>query len=323
MVSHKAPVWAHSCIFCKRLTSRKSADKLVLPFPCTRMTFSLSCMPSHRNRYRQAVQSMMTALDRLTDWMRVNQLRLNQGKTQFMWIGRRRMLDKIDPGGIHSRFPDVEFLTSVSDLGVVLDESLDMDEQIGSTCRSCYYHLRQIRGVRHSLSDVAARTAIQAFITSRIDYCNATLLGLSSALIDRVQHMMNLAAPLLLKLPKFSHISARMKDDLHWLPVSVRIQFKITFTMWKCISGCAPDYLRELCHLLSTNSDHRQMQSSVAGRFLLEVPRAKTVTMQRRAFAYAGPTLWNNMPEAICLSALLVSPDTIKKHLKTFFFSQF
>ena len=122
-------------------------------------------------------------------------------------IGRRRRLDKIDRDGIHARFHDVEFLTSVNDLGVVLDENLDMDEQIGNTCRSCYYHLRQTRSIRHSLSDVAARMAIQAFVTSRLDYCNAALLGLSSASIDRVQHVINSAAHLLLKLQKFSHIS--------------------------------------------------------------------------------------------------------------------
>ena len=271
----------------------------------------------------QAVQSMMTALDQLNDWMKVNRLRLNQGKTQFMWIGRGRMLDEIDRDGIHARFPDVEFLTSVNDLGVVLDENLDIDEQIGNTCRSSYYHLRLIRSIRHSRSDVAARMAIQAFVTSRIDYCNAALLGLSSASIDRVQHVMNSAARLLLKLPKFSHISVRMRDELHWLPISLRIQFKVTLTMWKCIAGNAPDYLQDLCHLLSTISDRRQTLSSVASRFLLEVPRARTVTMQKRAFAYAGPTLRNNMPEAIRSSALLVSPDTIKKQLKTLLFSQF
>ena len=221
----------------------------------------------------QAVQSMMTAVDQLNDWMKENRLRLNQGKTQFVWIGRGRMLDKIDRDGNYARFPDVEFLTSVNDLGVVLDENLDMDEQIGNTCRSCYYyHLHQIRSILHSLSHIAARMAIQAFVTSRIDYCNAALLGLSSASIDRVQHVMNSAARLLLKLPKFSLISDRMRDKLHWLPVSVRIQFKVTFTMWKCIAGCTPDYLQELCHLLSTISDRRQTRSSVASHFLLEVP---------------------------------------------------
>ena len=108
-----------------------------------------------------------------------------------------------------------------------------------------------------------------------------------------------------------------MRDELHWIPVSLRIHFKVILTMWKCIAGYAPDYLRDLCHLLSTISDRRQTRSSVASRFLLEVPRARTVTMQKRAFAYAGPTLWNNMPETIRSSALLVSPDTIKKQLKT------
>ena len=201
--------------------------------------------------------------------------------------------------------------------------NLDMDEQTSNTCRSCYYHLHQIRSIGHSLSDIAARMAIQAFVTLRIDFCNAALLGLSSASIDRVQHMMNSAACLLLKLPKFSHISVRMRDELHWLPVALQIQFKVTLMMWKCIARYAPDYLQDLCHLLSTISDRRETRSSVASHFLLEVPQARTVTMQKRAFAYAGPTLWNNMPEAICSSALLVSPDTIKKHLKTLLFSQF
>ena len=49
--------------------------------------------------------------------------------------------------------------------------------------------------------------AIQAFVTSRIDYCNAALLGLSWALIDRVQCVTNSAARLLLKLQKIlTHI---------------------------------------------------------------------------------------------------------------------
>ena len=95
----------------------------------------------------------------------------------------------------------------------------------------------------------------------------------------------------------------------------------ILYTLY--VAGYAPDYLRDLCHLLSTISDRRQTRSSVASRFLLEVPRARTVTMQKRAFAYAGPTLWNNMPETIRSSALLVSSDTIKKQLKTLLFSQF
>ena len=252
--------------------------------------------------------------------MKVNRLKLNQDKTQFMWNSRKQMLEKISLEEIHARFPDVKFLTLVNDLGVILDEGLEMNEQIGSICRSGFYHLRQIRGIRHSSSDAAARTAIQAFVMSKIDYCNSALLGLSQAKVNRVQHVMNAAARMLLKLPKFSHISTQMKNELHWLPVQERIQFKVILTTWRCITGCAPDYLQELCILLSGITGRRQLRSSISSRYLLEAPKVRTVTMQRRAFAYAGLAFWNAVPESLRSTVLAISLDVLKKQLKTILF---
>ena len=107
-----------------------------------------SYLHSNPQESLQAVRSMKMALGQLEDWMKVNRLKLNQDKTQFMWIGRKQMLDKINREDLHSHFPDMKFLSSVNDLGVVLDERLEMEEQIGSICRSGFYHLRQIRGIR-------------------------------------------------------------------------------------------------------------------------------------------------------------------------------
>ena len=90
---------------------------------------------------------MKMALGQLEDWMKVNRLKLNQGKTQFMWIGRKEMINKLNREDLHSHFPDMKFLSSVNNLGVVLDERLEMEEQFGSICRSGFYHLRQIRGI--------------------------------------------------------------------------------------------------------------------------------------------------------------------------------
>ena len=207
---------------------------------------------------------MKMALGQLEDWMKVNRLKLNQDKTQFMWIGRKQMLDKINREDLHSHFPDMKFLSSVNDLGAVLYERLEMEEQIGSICRSGFYHLRQIRDIRRSLSDVAARSAVQAFILSKVDYCNSALLGLSATMVDRVQHLMNAAARLILRLPKFSHISAQMRDDLHWLPVQRRMQFKILLTTWRCISGSAPDYISPGT-LLSPLHNTRTSSASIDG----------------------------------------------------------
>jgi len=72
---------------------------------------------------------------------------------------------------------------SARDLGVVIDSRLSMADHVASVCRSAYYHLRQIRPTLQSLSRDAAKTLFQVFISSRLDYCNSVLYGVTDNLI--------------------------------------------------------------------------------------------------------------------------------------------
>ena len=55
-------------------------------------------------------------------------------------------------------------------------------------CWSGYYQLRQLRGIVQSL------TPVHAFITSRLDYCNSLLLGVTDQQLKRLQSVQNAAA---------------------------------------------------------------------------------------------------------------------------------
>src|SRR5678816_2225674 len=55
------------------------------------------------------------------------------------------------------------------------------------------------------------------------------------------------AARLIGGRPKFEHISGFIREELHWLPMQKRIEFKILMLMRNCLAGQAPVYLRELC----------------------------------------------------------------------------
>ena len=44
-------------------------------------------------------------------------------------------------------FPGVDFLESVVDLGVVIDQELRMDRHVGKLSQSCFRQLRQLRTV--------------------------------------------------------------------------------------------------------------------------------------------------------------------------------
>ena len=129
-----------------------------------------------------------------------------------------------------------------------------MGRQVNKLCQVCYFHLRRLRTVRRSLTKESLLTLVHAFITSRIDHCNGVLYGSNGYLLDRLQSVLNSAARLVLGVPKFDSVSAAIRNELHWLPIGKRIQFKIALIVRHCIFGAAPEYLTELCRPVSLSS---------------------------------------------------------------------
>ena len=194
-----------------------------------------------------------------------------------------------------------------------------MSVHVGNICRSGFYQLRQLRIIRRNLTLKTAATLVHAFVISRIDYCNAALSGITKQQLDRIQKILNTAARLLLRIPKFDRISAAIRDNLHWLPVSHRVLFKICVFVWNSLTRAGPSYLQELCVLSSVNSVRDQRSSD---RLTLRVPRCRTATMQKRGFAVVGPVSWNGLPLEFRLLFNDRCTSTFKNKLKTFLFSK-
>ena len=199
----------------------------------------------------------------------------------------------------------------VNNLGVYLDSGLVMDRQVSKLCQVCYFHLRRLRTVRRSLTKESLLTLVHAFVTSRVDHCNGLLFG---SLLDRLPSVLNSAARLVLNIQKFSHISAAIRDELHWLPIRRRIDFKIVLMVRHCL-----EYLMELCHPVGSTVGRQCLWSASRGD--LVVPRFRLQTFGHRAFAVSGPQIWSSLPLRIRQSRdnLLL----FKQKLKTHLFQQF
>ncbi len=98
------------------------------------------------------------------------------------------------------------------------------------------------------LSMSNAEMLIHAFMTSRLDYCNALLGGCSACLINKLQMVQNAAARVLTRTRKCDHISPVM-STLHWLPIKHCLDFKILLITYKALNGLAHQYLSELIAL--------------------------------------------------------------------------
>jgi len=61
---------------------------------------------------------------------------------------------------------------------VVQDLDLSLDKHIiSNVCAAGFFRLRQLCRVRRSLDSVSAATLVHAFVSSRVDYCNAFFGG--------------------------------------------------------------------------------------------------------------------------------------------------
>ena len=89
---------------------------------------------------------------------------------------------------------------------------------------------------------------MHAFITSRVDYCNSLMYGLPAHQIGKEQRVQNAAARLVAYESKYCRMTPLLKR-LHWLPVRLRIQFKLLLITFRAIHSIAPDYIKDLIRL--------------------------------------------------------------------------
>ena len=62
------------------------------------------------------------------------------------------------------------------------------------------------------------------------------------------QHIKNAAARLVIGTWKYEHgLSRLMHNDLHWLVIPQRVQYKLAMTVHRCLWHRAPRYLADYC----------------------------------------------------------------------------
>jgi len=211
-------------------------------------------------------------------------LKQNTEKTELLWLGSKYNLSKLDGRGpaIKLGSDTIEPSGHVCVLGVILSFDLNFEKHVSAVSAACFFHLRQIRRVRQSLDVRSAKTLVQAFVTSRVDYCNAVLAELARVITLKLQRVMNSAARVVTDTD--SCLSRLMHDELHWLDVTDRVRFKLAVLMYRCLHGTAPPYLMDSCTLTAEVTGRQQLHSTT--QWKLVVPRYRLNSSVFSAFLW-------------------------------------
>src|SRR6218665_3863509 len=83
----------------------------------------------------------------------------------------------------------------------------------------------------------AAKAAVAAFITSRVDRYNSLLAGGPACLLDGLQSVLNATTRLICNRRKHDHVAPLLRDVLDWLPVPFRIEYKLCLLVFLSLHG--------------------------------------------------------------------------------------
>ena len=108
-----------------------------------------------------------------------DRLMINDDKTEFLLVGTRQQLDRLDSCSIAVGDNRISPSPCVKNLGSWFDSNLSMTDHINKACNAAFYHLHYLRRIKIYLSRDSLTTLVHAFITSRLDYCNGLIVWLT------------------------------------------------------------------------------------------------------------------------------------------------
>ena len=251
----------------------------------------------------EGVQNIFNAAEL---WMFEYFLKVNSSKTLMLIVAPPSVLDSIIIKGTFINGCCIRFVSEAKNLGVILDSLLSFSSQVKKVVKTCFNTLRKISRIRRFLTRNELQLLATALVLSQLDYCNALYYHLKTDTLKMLQSVQNTAARIVAKVNRFDHVSVTsILQNLHWLKVKERIDFKIICIVHKCINGKAPQDLTSTL-----------VRSQSSRSYLLNIPSYNS-SFGERSFSVAGPRLWNSLPLEI---RSITDSVSFKQNLKTHLF---
>jgi len=164
---------------------------------------------------------MEACISAVRNWMAAHFLKMNSEKTEFLLISSKRMQAKLP--AVQLQIGDHVVLPSqtAKNLGVTMDSNASMEKHIAMVSRASYLQLRRLRRIKEYLPRDALESLVHAFISSRLDYCNALYLGIPKYQLARLQRIQNCAARLLTGDKMHEHVTSL----LNWIKALAAYSF--------------------------------------------------------------------------------------------------
>jgi len=158
-------------------------------YHCYADDIQLYCAAEGSEDLAARLSSINECIDELKSWMGCNMLKLNSEKTEFIIFASKKSPGRNITPSLPWHLRDTNISSHVRSLGVIFDSALSFAKHIDYIFKSCNFYIKNIGRIRQFLSKKACEMLVVALVTSRLDYCNSLLNGLSQTHILRLQRV--------------------------------------------------------------------------------------------------------------------------------------
>ena len=178
-------------------------------------------------------QSINADLENVSNWLELNHLTLNIGKSKSMIIGSSQKLKNVDT----TLHPTLEPVESFKYLGVMISKSLCWDDHLHYIYTKVVKKLSLFRRIKVFLPLQARKLFYYTMILPLFDYCDLVWGDRgNSTLMQNLQVLQNKAAKEILDRPYYSS-STEALDMLHWVKLEYRRKIHRCTFLHKCLNN--------------------------------------------------------------------------------------
>jgi len=150
-------------------------------------------------------------LDNVVKWLDKNKVKLNIGKTQFLMVGKQKVLDKCKDFCININGLPIQRVQTLKILGITFDESLSFNNHCNIVQSKCYQKLSVMYPFKYVLSLENKCIIINALVFSIVSYgCIIWGRNLSKSNTKLIDNIMKMCAKYVLGKRKFDSITNDM-----------------------------------------------------------------------------------------------------------------
>jgi hypothetical protein len=246
-------------------------------------------------------ETINNSLDRFYKWLKLNKLTLNCTKTKYMLFSKRQhpSLPALLMNGI-----ELEKVSSIKYLGVIIDDKLSFNEHINSVCNKLGRFHSILYNNKSFISRKTAESLVTALAIPRLMYAASVFHRTSERNLKSLDVLYKKLIRIVYRLP-YDTPTAEIFLNTKFLPLCLLRQIQSAQLAFRSLSGNCATYLRNRITLLGDDRRRRPERGVATPVERYHVPFMR-LELSRQSYLYWCPVLLNNIPHDIISQALNV-----------------